>query len=265
MSIHNNPAGLYRVFSLIAAAFVICLSMSCNKPNLPGGDEKNFDCIASLPAVANFAGSGSILTQISANFVRPDGKVDLSVDYADERDLKKGVHWRPIMIYGFVIPHEIQQTVEKDDRPLGAGGGQPLNMQDYYIPWAYNTIYVRVPATSYGRVTSSSSPKTTTIDYDPGMTSQGIETINSDNKEARLRTIAELKKVVKPPVHFSTVWQWAIKAGAPSDNAVAKISYYPAGENFRVEYAIINDAFYEFEIYFTDYKYRFGLNGELLK
>lgn len=265
MSVNINPARPYRVFSLIAAAFVLCLSMSCSKPNLPG-DEEAFDGVAALPAIANFAGNGSIFSSMMATYVRPDGKVDLTVDYASEREKKMGNRRKPFLSYSFIIPQQIQQPTEKDNRPIGAGGGQPRNLQDEYIPWAWQVIMIQQPGRNSAETQTSQGTTTHMFDYNPGMSKYSEpKLIDSYERETKLRTISQLKKINRPPVPFSTVWQWAIKAGAPSGNAVAEITYYPLGKYYSLEKGKIEDSCYEFKINYTDYEYTFGPNGKLIK
>lgn len=162
-----------------------------NKNNKPvPGDPHRFDPVASLTAVAAFAGPDSQLVGFEARFVRSDGTMDLTADYNPE------------------VKYSFQRIIQASDKnkPLGAGGGPGPR----YVPV---TVQVWKP----GRIMFHHR-------IGGGVSSKWNEMERGMRREEGSEQVMPVGKPVTLRCSLEKLWQTAIQKGAPSD-AVAAIRY----------------------------------------
>ncbi len=166
------------------------------------GDPSRFNPFASYESVAAFAGNGAQLTEITAQYVRADGTMDLNADYTPA----------PNTTYEFV--REIPRPA--DAPPIGVAGTTDG-------AW-YEIVTIRVYEPGQRRrVTRTSSSGNSTYFY----TNEGME-----------RTVStpttNIDPVLSPPsCAISRLWETAIARGAPAD-AVAIVDYDEDGYTFNI-------------------------------
>lgn len=161
---------------------------------LPGAATR-FDVVQSLPEVASFVGEGAQLESFMAQFVRPDGTLDLEADYTP----------------GPAVTYEFTKPASASDRtpPTGTDGGQ--TMLALKQP-------VKVTLTRPGQrffVNKRNGSFTTAYSY----ISKGMQ-----KSEEQPRMMPSARKNTLPICSFQELWRQAIEAGAPSDG-VASILY----------------------------------------
>lgn len=168
---------------------VIIAKFNRNNKPVPG-DPHRFDPVASLTAVAAFAGHDSQLVGFEARFVRSDGTLDLTADY------------NPEVKYSF---HRVVKASDSN-KPLGAGGGPGPR----YVPV---TVQVWKPGRImfHHRIGGGVSSKWNEMEFGMRRT-EGSEQASPAGKP------------VSPKCPLKNLWQTAIQKGAPSE-AVATISY----------------------------------------
>ena len=219
----------FQVFSLLLVLFIL---YSCGY-YIPG-DYKDYDPVASLPGIVMYAesveappdfidGGDVYLTEILAAYIKPDGTINVM-----EED------FNPDCSYVFV--KKIKPVDDKLKTPLGVGS--PIKEAKDKA----QEIHVIV-----NRPRDENS-----INYNSGDVGKvhhnGLELYYSigdwDEEYDSLET--------ETPLSFKTIWQKAIDAGAPSENAVAIINYWFGNG-------------YLFRIQNTEYQYRFDRNGNLIQ
>jgi len=188
------------------------------------GDAARFDTVASFPAVKAHAGEGVKLISIDAQYVKPDGTMDLYADY------------KPRVEYQFYRETEPPASAP----PVGAGSNpenkwyQRISV-DVYRPGQMNHV------TSMGGGSN----------YEYTYTNRGMDRDSDDP----VSTIPG-NEVPEPKCGFADLWKYAIEKGAPAD-AVAGIEYK---QQFRRTFAAGGTreyTGYNFRISGTDYNYYF--------
>lgn len=164
------------------------------------GDPANYDPVAAYASMQAFAGEGAQLISLEAQFVRPDGTLDLTASYTPS----------PRVSAEFAL----EVAPPADAPPIGAGG--------------LGTWYRRVTIQAYrpgqqGRVSSRGAGGNVTYTYvNEGMT--------RDIDDPATDTFTFLPA---PTCAFADLWQVALERGAPA-NAVATIEYDDEGYDFRI-------------------------------
>ncbi len=169
--------------------------------DLPG-DPRNFDPIAALPAVTEYAGEGAQLVEIRMSLVRSDGTMDLKPEYSP----------KPYTDYKFV------REVPRPDNvpPPGAGGANTG-------PW-YETVDVRAyePGQRRRRITTGGNTNS-----DIRYTNKGLERSVSSARSGDVATVPA------PTCPVEQLFAEAISRGAPED-AVANVIYDSDGYQVRI-------------------------------
>lgn len=193
---------------LFGAAFIFVPRWFINtriEPTAPlPGSASQLDPVQSLPEVASFVGEGAQLESFMAQFVRPDGTVDLGADYTP----------------GPVVAYDFTKTASVSDRtpPMGTDGGQT---------GLARRQAVKVTLTRPGQrffVDKRSGSFSSSYSY----TSKGMQ-----KSEEEPRMMPTKPKNALPICAFQELWSQAIEAGAPSDG-VATISYTGTIYTFKV-------------------------------
>jgi hypothetical protein len=168
------------------------------------GDPRNFDPVAALPGVTDYAGKNSHLVSIRAYYVRSDGTLDLNAS-----------NYNPYVEYKF---YRELDAPPPDAPPVGAGG--TVNGK-WYEP-------VDITAYQPGQWRSVSG----TVSYT--YQNQGMERETSSPTANLYDTFAST-----PECSFKDLWDVALKHDAPKD-AVAIIEYDANGYSFDISGASVN-------------------------
>ena len=218
----------FQVFLLM---LVLLFLYSCGY-YIPG-DYKAYDPVASLPGIVMYAesvkeppdyieGGDVYLTAIQAAYIKPDGTINV---------LEEG--FNPNCTYEFV--KKIKPADDKSNAPLGVGS----SIKETKYAQGIHVIVSRPRDEDF-------------INYNAGTVGKYHE--NGLNVNYTIKGWDKKYDSLKDetPLSFKTIWQKAIEAGAPSENAVAIINYwYNSGYLFRIQN--------------TEYKYRFDRNGDLIQ
>ena len=190
----------------------------------PPGDPTKFDPIARFSEIEQFAGPNMKLLSMEADFVKPDGTMDLKASY------DPGPHTTYAFVHGVPPP--------KDAPPVGAGGSASGTWLEPV------TVTVSRPGQfrSYSSVSANSSVSYQYFDL-------GMQREADDVTADVPGTI-----VAEPICKLSDLWSAAIEQGAPK-NSVATITYDNDGYAFD-----INDA--NFEMKFDDHCTATEVNNE---
>jgi hypothetical protein len=160
------------------------------------GDPTKFDPVARYGEVAQFAGGGLKLRQLSARGVREDGTVDL-----EETRYRTGVEYH--------FAESIQPP--PDAPPVGAGGS---------AHWHQRTIVALSKAGDIGEETDQHGTRR--------VTSKGMRRIEPEPDPGE-----PPPALPAPKCSFADLWKQARDAGAPA-GAVANIDYMDGKYAFRV-------------------------------
>jgi hypothetical protein len=155
---------------------------------------ERFDPIAALPTVGRMVPPGARMVRLSAQSVRPDGTVALDAQ------------WRPVVLFQFAVSHS------EPGLPVGAPGA------------ATTSRWITVRADRPGRYVVRRQGSKNYYGW-----SRGLTLLDPVDMPASISTPADL-----PTCHFKTLWDEAIKLGAPKD-AVANILYSARGYAFTIE------------------------------
>jgi hypothetical protein len=176
--------------------------------NVPG-NASSFDPFGSFSQVQAFAGSDAQLLEISANYVRSDGMMDLTATYSPA----------PSVDYKFA--HEVARP--SNAAPVGAGGTTSG-------PW-YESITVRAFQPGQRRhVSVSKNGVRTSFDY----VNDGMVREVGDPTSSLLPSF-----ISAPKCATADLWKTALERDAPKD-AVAIIRYDSRGYSFIISGARIN-------------------------
>lgn len=220
------------LFALVVlAVFLSGCPLEEDTADVPGPLDK-FDPIASLVAVAAFAGKEALLEEIYAEYVRPDGTLNLQAEY------------RPHVRYGFFGKFPAAQAEPEKREPDTPLGVRQTNRPKEVKPYRdHIAVYIRSPHwESY--ILNGEETQT----WNGGMERVFAGRVENQeeiaNKEAEYRNRGA-------PLSFAQIWRGAIEAGAPADNVVAIIHY--------------RDGEYRFYIDGTTYEFFFDGTGKLIK
>jgi len=164
------------------------------------GDASNFNPSVEFETVQTFAGDDVRFLEMTINYIRPDGTMDLNASY------------KPSVDYVFVRRSDDQPP----DVPVGAPGHRGDEAQYEYVTVEINQPFRNISVTSNGSTSSY---------VDLGMSSS-------------VRSVPpsiELPEWVSPPTcSIKQLWQIAKSYDAPLDNAVAVIKYTHEGYRFTI-------------------------------
>jgi len=164
------------------------------------GDASNFDPTADFEAIQTFAGDDVRFIEMTVNYIRPDGTMDLNASY------------RPSVDYVFVRRSDDQPT----DVPVGAPGHRGDEPQYEYVIVEINQPFRGISVTTNGSTSSY---------VDLGMSRSTRDVAAS----------IELPEWVAPPTcSIEQLWQVAKSYDAPDENAVAVIEYTHEGYHFMI-------------------------------
>lgn len=199
--------GYFGITYVITPLFITGFGLADTRP-VPG-DPRNFDPLAALPGVQEYAGEGALLFSIEAYFVRQDGTLDLNAAYSP----------KPYVTYEFY--REVPRP--EDAPPVGAGG----SVDDKW----YERITIRAYEPGQWRhVTSIGGGVSTEYSF----MNQGMQRDVSSPTSSRSG-----EPPAVPKCSFSQLWSVAMERGAPAD-AVAIIDFDSSGYDFRISAASVN-------------------------
>lgn len=163
------------------------------------GNPAAFDPVKAYDEVHAHAGLGTVLTEIEAFFVRPDGTMDLTATYKPA----------PRTTYEFF---RTLDTPPEDAPPIGDG------------TW-YEKVTIKAYEPGQGRhVTSMGGDFNMEYYYE----NKGLD------KDTGSPSSNKPDEAIAPPTcHFSQIWEGAIAEGI-SDQTVANITYDEDGYEFRI-------------------------------
>lgn len=222
----------YLVLPMIVFAFFVCGCDSAeNTVPVPGRSDA-FDPVGSLPAVASFAGEEMLLIELYAQYVRPDGTLNLQAEYGPN------VRYE---FFGPGKPASITPEPRKPDTPLGVRQKDGPKEQAPY--WAYVSVYIENP--HWEEYTLNGEDVT---EWYAGMRKAQGSSLQDITEIEKLKGVYRGLPAVLP---LDSVWKRAIEAGAPMDNVVATIQF--------------KDGTYHFIIDGTTFEYYFDRDGALLR
>ncbi|PRQ04897.1 hypothetical protein ENSA5_04770 [Enhygromyxa salina] len=170
--------------------------MACAKGQAAPGDPSRFDPVARYDEVANFAGSGLKLRQLSAKGVKEDGTVDLE----EER-------------YSTGVEYHFAKSISPpaDAPPVGAGGS---------ATWHQRVLVLLSKAGDVGEETDQHGSRR--------VVSKGMRRVEPEPDSG-----PPPPDLPAPKCGFAELWKQAREAGAPA-GAVANIDYMNDRYAFRV-------------------------------
>ena len=173
------------------------------------GNASSFDPFAAYPGVQAFAGADAQLLEITADYVRSDGTMDLTATYKPAPNVEyKFVH---------VVPRPANAP------PVGAGG---TTSGPWYEPISINAYQPGQRRT----VTTLKNGIRTTFQYvNDGMTRE------VDDPTTTLSSSI----IPEPKCSPADLWKIALTQDAPRD-AVAIITYNAEGYSFEISGALVN-------------------------
>ncbi len=189
------PMGIVLV-AIGLPAIVFYFADIHEKQTLLAGDERHFDPIGDIGYATTLAGDGLEFVGMKAEFVQPDGTLDLAADY------------RPSVTYEWRGKPQIETS-----RPVGAGGGST----------SASRVTVRVTAFGFEH-TGTDHEGAQLYDLNLGMR----------RREHRAPMRTNQAAAPPPACGLKGIWSAAKQAGAPA-RAVAVIDYDASGYTFRIQ------------------------------
>ena len=164
------------------------------------GDTSNFDPSVELETIQKFAGDDVRFLEMTVNYIRPDGTMDLNASY------------KPSVEYVFVrLTDDQPPTV-----PVGAPGYSGDDLHYEYVIVEINQPFRNISVTTNG---------STSTYTDLGMS----------RSTRSAPPASQIPENVSPPTcAIEELWQIAKSYDAPLDNAVAVIEYTHEGYHFMI-------------------------------
>lgn len=197
--------GIIIFIALIIIVPTLLISIYVEKTTSVPGDPNRFDPISTFQQVQSYAGPDAKFTELEAQFVRPDGTMDLNANYQPG----------PRVNYQFY--HELERPPQNAP-PLGAGSKLD------------NKWYERI------RVTISKPWQSFYVSSTGGGVNSRYNYINFGMQRKNDPPTSSTQAAIAPAptCPFEQLWQQASQQGAPAD-AVATIHYDHGGYTFTIE------------------------------